>query len=117
GEDLEATIDALSRLVEITPRDRRRFKRVREESRTFESIPIRTRLSDEEVARFAAQRFRFPGVDIQARLFRHYPYGELASHVLGYIGRINRSEEHTSELQSRENLVCRLLLEKKNKET
>src|SRR5690606_26148473 len=96
-EDLEDTIDALSRLVEITPRDRRRFKRVREESRTFESIPIRTRLSDEEVARFAAQRFRFPGVDIQARLFRHYPYGELASHVLGYIGRINDKDKQAIE--------------------
>jgi penicillin-binding protein 2 len=65
---------------------------LREESKSFESIPIRTRLTDEEVARFTAQRFRFPGVDIQARLFRHYPYGELASHVLGYIGRINQRE-------------------------
>lgn len=91
-EDLEATIDALSEIVEIQPRDRRRFKRLREESKRFESIPIRTRLTDEEVARFTAQRFRFPGVDIQARLFRHYPYGELGSHVLGYIGRINQRE-------------------------
>ncbi len=91
-EDLEATIDALAEIVEIQPRDRRRFKRLREESKRFESIPIRTRLTDEEVARFTAQRFRFPGVDIQARLFRHYPYGELASHVLGYIGRINQRE-------------------------
>ena len=89
-EDLEATILALSEIVDIQPRDRRRFKRLREESKSFESIPIRTRLTDEEVARFTAQRFRFPGVDIQARLFRHYPYGELASHVLGYIGRINQ---------------------------
>src|SRR5690606_19905346 len=86
------TIDALSGIVEIQPRDRRRFKRLREESKRFESIPIRTRLTDEEVARFTAQRFRFPGVDIQARLFRHYPYGELGSHVLGYIGRINQRE-------------------------
>jgi penicillin-binding protein 2 len=91
-DDVEATIDTLSRIVEIQPRDRRRFKRLREESKSFESIPIRTRLTDEEVARFTAQRFRFPGVDIQARLFRHYPYGELASHVLGYIGRINQRE-------------------------
>jgi penicillin-binding protein 2 len=91
-DDVEATIDALSRIVEVQPRDRRRFKRLREESKSFESIPIRTRLTDEEVARFTAQRFRFPGVDIQARLFRHYPYGELASHVLGYIGRINQKE-------------------------
>jgi penicillin-binding protein 2 len=91
-EDVEATIDELARIVDIQLRDRRRFKRLREESKSFESIPIRTRLTDNEVARFTAQRFRFPGVDIQARLFRHYPYGELASHVLGYIGRINQKE-------------------------
>ena len=58
---MEATIDALSHIVDIQPRDRRRFKRLREESKSFESVPIRTRLSDEEVARFIAQRFRFPG--------------------------------------------------------
>ncbi len=91
-DDVEATINALAEIVDIQPRDRRRFKRLREESKSFESIPIRTKLSDEEVARFIAQRFRFTGVDIQARLFRHYPYGELASHVLGYIGRINQRE-------------------------
>jgi penicillin-binding protein 2 len=91
--DLEKTIDELSQLVEITPRDRRRFKRLRDEGKSFESLPLRNRLSDEEVARFAAQRYRFPGVEIKARLFRNYPFGELASHVIGYIGRINRAEK------------------------
>jgi penicillin-binding protein 2 len=91
--DLEQTIDALSKVVEIHPRDRRRFKKLQEESKSFESLPIRTRLTDEEVARFAAQRFHFPGVEIKARLFRNYPFGELASHVIGYIGRINQSEK------------------------
>ncbi len=91
--DLEHTIDALAQLLEITPRDRKRFKKLREEGKSFESLPLRSRLSDEEVARFAAQRYRFPGVDIKARLFRNYPYGELASHVIGYIGRINVSEK------------------------
>ncbi|MFZ5522256.1 MAG: penicillin-binding protein 2 [Pseudomonadota bacterium] len=96
-EDLEAAIHELSRLVDITPRDRRRFKRLMEESKNFESLPIRTKLTDEEVARFTAQRFRFPGVEIKARLFRNYPYGELASHVLGYIGRINQREKEQME--------------------
>ncbi|MBK6360216.1 MAG: penicillin-binding protein 2 [Comamonadaceae bacterium] len=91
--DLEQTIDALSKVVDIHPRDRRRFKKLQEESKSFESLPIRTRLTDEEVARFAAQRFHFPGVEIKARLFRNYPFGELASHVIGYIGRINQSEK------------------------
>ena len=91
--NLEETIAALGAVVDIQARDKRRFKRLREESKNFESLPIRTRLTDEEVARFAAQRFRFPGVDIKARLFRSYPHGELGSHVVGYIGRINQAEK------------------------
>lgn len=87
--DLEALIDELSTVVDISPRDRRRFQRLLEESKQFESLPIRTRLSDEETARFAANRYRFPSVEIKARLFRQYPRGESASHVVGYIGRIN----------------------------
>jgi penicillin-binding protein 2 len=90
---LETTIDALAELVEIGPRDRRRFKRLLDEGKSFESLPIRTKLNDEEVARFMAQRFRFPGVDVKARLFRHYPLGETGSHLLGYIGRINQAEK------------------------
>lgn len=94
---VDDTIDALAEVVDVTPRDRRRFKRLREDSRSFDSVPIRTRLSDEEVARFAAQRYRFPGVEIKARLFRNYPYAETASHVLGYIGRINQREKEAME--------------------
>ena len=90
---LEETIDQLSKVVDIHQRDRRRFKRLLEESRNFESLPIRTRLTDEEVARFAAQQYRFPGVEIKARLFRNYPLGEIGSHAIGYIGRINQNEK------------------------
>jgi len=92
-DDLEATIDALAGIVDIGARDRRRFKRLMDEGKSFESLPIRTKLSDEEVARFLAQRFRFPGVDVKARLFRNYPLGETGSHLLGYIGRINQAEK------------------------
>ena len=95
--DLEQTIEALSMVVDISARDRRRFKKLMEESRSFESLPIRSRLAEWEVARFAAQRFRFPGVEIKARLYRNYPYGELASHVIGYIGRINQAEKEAIE--------------------
>jgi penicillin-binding protein 2 len=94
---LEPAIDALSEVIEISARDRRRFKKLLDESRNFESLPIRTRLSDEEVARFAAQRYRFPGMDIKARLFRHYPQGESGAHVVGYIGRINAAEKERIE--------------------
>ena len=97
GAPLDAVIDALAGVVEIAPRDRRRFKRLAEEGKRFESVPIRTKLSDEEVARFTAQRFRFPGVDVRARLFRQYPMGEVGSHLLGYIGRINPAEKKAIE--------------------
>jgi len=87
-EDLEATIDQLAELIDIQPKDRKRFKRLMDEAKNFESIPIRTRLSDEEVAKFTANRYRFPGVEVRARLFRQYPMGAIGSHALGYIGRI-----------------------------
>ena len=95
--ELETLVDALSTVVEITPRDRRRFKRLQEEMKGAEYLPIRTRLSDEEVARFTAQRFRFPGVEVKARLFRSYPLGEAGGHLLGYIGRINPAEKKAME--------------------
>ena len=88
-KNLDETIDALSGIVDVQPRDRKRFRKLLEESKNFESLPLRTRLSDEEVARFAVHRYRFPGVEIKARLFRQYPFAEVASHVVGYIGRIN----------------------------
>src|SRR5690242_4298856 len=87
--NLEQTIDQLAEIVDIEPRDRKRFRKLLDESKNFESLPIRTKLTDEEVARFAVNRYRFPGVDIKARLFRQYPFGDVASHVVGYIGRIN----------------------------
>lgn len=90
--NLDELIDELGTLVEIQPRDRRRFRRLQDESKNFESIPIRTRLTDEEVAKFTAQRYRFPGVEVQARLFRQYPYGKTAAHVIGYIGRISQRD-------------------------
>ncbi len=91
-KNLRKTIDALSTIVNITPLDRKRFKKLREESPRFESLPIRSRLNDVEVARFAVNRYRFPGVDIKARLFRHYPLGKAMAHVIGYIGRITSSD-------------------------
>ena len=90
---VEEVIEQLSAIIDIQTRDKRRFKKQVDESKSIDSVPIRTRLTDDEVARFAAQRYRFPGVEIRARLFRNYPYDQLASHVIGYIGRINTSEK------------------------
>ena len=98
-KDVERTIQELSEVIDVQPKDRSRFRKLHAETRNAESLPIRTRLSDEEVARFAANRYRFPGVEIKARLFRQYPYGALASHVIGYIGRIStKDQERLTEL-------------------
>src|SRR4029079_8306198 len=90
--NVDRAIDELATVIEVSPRDRRRFRKLQEESKNFESLPIRTRLTEEEVARFAVNRFRFPGFEIKARVFRQYPQGELASHAIGYIGRINDAD-------------------------
>ena len=90
--DLDATLDELASLLPIDGRDRRRFRKLYEESRNFESVPLRSRLTDEEVARVVSQRYRLPGVDVKARLLRDYPQGTTASHVIGYIGRITERD-------------------------
>ena len=95
--DLEKTIDELGTVIDVTPRDRRRFHKTMEDYKHLDSVPIRTRLSDAEVARFAAARYRFPGVELRARLFRQYPLGETASHLLGYIGRVSEHDEKRIE--------------------
>ena len=86
--DLDAVIDELATVIDVQIKDRKRFKKLLDESKNFESLPIRTRLTDEEVAKFIANRYRFPGFDIKARLFRQYPFGAFAAHLLGYIGRV-----------------------------
>ena len=92
-EDLEQTMTEISGLVEISIKDRRRFRRLFEDSKSAESIPLKSRLTDEEVAILAANRFRLPGVEVRARLFRSYPLGETASHLIGHIGRISPADK------------------------
>ncbi|RMD01854.1 penicillin-binding protein 2 [Aquitalea palustris] len=91
--DMNATIAELAKLVNITPRDEKLFRKLLGESKDFESIPLKVKLSEEEAARVAANAWRYPGVEVKARLFRDYPYKELTSHVLGYIGRINQKDQ------------------------
>lgn len=95
--DLEATVKALGQLIDITPRDERRFRKFLAESKEFEPVPLKLKLSEEEAARLAANAWRFPGVEVRAWLFRDYPYKELTSHVLGYIGRINLRDQQRME--------------------
>ena len=88
-ENLDATITEIAQLVEVSPSDLKRFKKQKGESHTFESIPLRTHLNEVEAAKFAVNRYRFPGVELKSRLFRHYPLGKQGAHMVGYIGRIN----------------------------
>ena len=92
-ENLEQTMTEISGLVEISIKDRRRFRRLFEDSKSAESIPLKSRLTDEEVAILAANRFRLPGVEVRARLFRSYPLGETGSHLIGHIGRISPADK------------------------
>jgi penicillin-binding protein 2 len=100
---LDEVIDRIGTVITIDQRDRRRFKKLLEDSKNFESLPIRTRLTDEEVARFTAQRYRFPGVEVRARLFRQYPLGPTAAHVIGYIGRISQRDQERIDEASDQN--------------
>ena len=88
-DNLEETIAQIAQLVEVSPSDLKRFKKQKTESHTFESIPLRTHLNEIEAAKFAVNRYRFPGVELKSRLFRHYPLGKQGAHMIGYIGRIN----------------------------
>jgi penicillin-binding protein 2 len=90
--NVEETIKKVSQLVEVSAEDRKRFKKLRQESHSFESVPIRTHLNEVEAAKFAANRYQLPGVEIRSRLFRHYPLGNLGVHMIGYIGRINEGD-------------------------
>lgn len=89
---VDEVIDELSLFIDITSRDRKRFRRRMEETKRFESIVLKSKLTDEEVARFTVQRYRFPGVEVQARMFRQYPLGKVAAHAIGYIGRISQKD-------------------------
>lgn len=88
-KNLDATISEIAKLVEVSNVDLKRFKKLKAKTHDLETVPLRTHLNDVEAAKFAANRFRFPGVEIKSRLFRHYPNKALGSHIVGYIGRIN----------------------------
>lgn len=89
---LDNTIDQFTQAVDIQSHDRRRFKCLMEDARSFESLPIRSQPTDQEVAHFSAQHSRFPGVDVHVRLFHQYPLGEPTSHAIGYVGRISKHD-------------------------
>jgi len=90
--DLERTLQGLVSAGLIAPNDLDDVRRTIRSRRPFDSVPIRLRLTEEEIARFAVRRFEFPGVDIRTRLARHYPQGELAVHALGHVGALSEAD-------------------------
>jgi len=103
AEELKGNVDQLinelSEIVDISPKDRRNFKRSLEDSRNMGTFPLRSMLNEAETARFMANRYRFPGVEIRARSFREYPYNELASHLIGYIGRVSPRDKERMQAE------------------
>ncbi|HAT1974658.1 penicillin-binding protein 2 [Legionella pneumophila serogroup 1] len=92
-KDMKQTLTKLRDLIpSITDEDIDNFNKTRLQNRSFVPIPIKLKLSQEEVATFASNQYHFPGVSIKARLMRHYPLGEITAHALGYVGRINIQE-------------------------
>ena len=90
---MQAMLQQLAQVVPLSAEDLRRFHDELAEHRPFQSVPLRLRLSEDEIARFAVNRWRFPGVDVVPYLMRNYPQGRLFAHVLGYVGRIDASEQ------------------------
>ena len=91
-EDLEGTILALSRIIDLPMDAVEKFQKNRVRHRVFDSVPLKFNLNEAEVARFAVDRHKFAGVEVVPYLARHYPYGELLTHVLGYVGRLDEED-------------------------
>ncbi|EHT4941251.1 Stage V sporulation protein D [Vibrio vulnificus] len=88
-KNMDATIAQLQTLFEITPEQIERFHRERKRTRRFKSVPILSQLTEKQVAVFSVNQYRFPGVEVSGTLKRYYPYGEILTHVIGYVSRIN----------------------------
>jgi len=90
-------LERLGEVITVSDYQKKRFKRKLVEAGRFTQVPLRNDLSDTEAAFFAAQAFRFPGVQLRARWVRQYPQGEVAAHVVGYVGRVSEADEQALE--------------------
>ena len=91
-ENLSESLSKLQRILNISDYELKRFKRLKKNKRLFESVPIKTNLTIEEVSIFSVNKHLFPGIEIEARLKRYYPFANLTGHVLGYVGRISKND-------------------------
>ncbi|MBO0216070.1 penicillin-binding protein 2 [Vibrio sp. Vb2880] len=88
-KNMDETIARLQQILTITPDQIAAFDKERRQTRRFNSVPILTQLNEEDVAKFSVQQHKFPGVSVTANLKRYYPYGDVLTHVIGYVSRIN----------------------------
>ncbi len=102
---LDEVISKLKSFIDITDLDLKRFKRRMDEAKRYDSVVLKSKLSDSEVARFTVQRFRFPGVEVQARTFRQYPQGQVAAHAIGYISRMSQHDFDNLEEEEANNYL------------
>ncbi|WDS35744.1 MAG: penicillin-binding protein 2 [Pseudoxanthomonas sp.] len=85
-------LDALGKVIALDPEEVQHFLATRKVSRGFRGITIKPKLSEEEIAALAVNRWRFPGVEVVPYLTRHYPYGALTAHIIGYVGRVDEAD-------------------------
>ncbi|MGE8263152.1 MAG: penicillin-binding protein 2, partial [Stenotrophomonas sp.] len=88
-KDMDATLAGLSKILALSPEDIETFNKSRKARRSFLPVTLKLRVTDEEMARFAVDRWRFPGVELEPYLTRRYPYGDLFAHIIGYVGRVD----------------------------
>ncbi|QXO16670.1 MULTISPECIES: penicillin-binding protein 2 [Vibrio] len=101
-KDMDDTITRLQQILQITPEQIAAFDKERRQTRRFNSVPLLTQLTQQEVAKFSVQQYKFPGVSVTANLKRFYPYGEVLTHVLGYVSRINDRDMRRLEQEGKE---------------
>ncbi len=94
-KDMPALLSRLGKVVPLSQDDLEAFRKQLAQSRRFDSVPLKLHLTEDEIDRFAVNRWRFPGVDVVPYLTRYYPFGGLFAHVIGYVGRIDANDlEH-----------------------
>ena len=92
-DDMDATLSKLGAILQLSNEEIGTFqKRLKRRQRPFESVPLRFKLTPEEIARFSVDRHAMPGVEVEARLVRHYPKGDLMVHAVGSVRRINEND-------------------------
>lgn len=113
-DNMPQTLSEVAKIIPLTDIEIAQFQKQLKQHRRFDEIPLKLRLSEDEVAKFSENQYRFPGVVIKARLMRHYPYGSKLTHVLGYVGRINTQELNEIDLTnySASNYIGKLGIEK-----